>query len=240
MMPSNSGEFAETLKDKIEELPEINRIDLVGAPVREIQVNVDKYKMEAAKVGYSDIEQAIQRENADISGGLLEVGEQKRTLRVNGQFTSALDLNQVIVKNISGAPIYLREIAEIKDTVREKESYARLLGKNVVTLSIIKRTGENLIEASRKINEVVAELKKDEFPKDLNITITGDLSIKAGAAFGELVNSIVIGFILVMLVLMFFMGVTNAFFVALSVPLSMFLAFIFLPSAEVFVGSMLH
>ena len=111
------------------------------------------------------------------------------------------------------------------------------LGKKVVTFSIIKRTGENLIEASKKINEVVAELKKDEFPKDLNITITGDLSIKAGAAFNELVNSIVIGFILVMLVLMFFMGVTNAFFVALSVPLSMFLAFIFLPSAEVFVGS---
>jgi multidrug efflux pump len=231
------GEFAETLKDKIEELPEINRIDLVGAPVREIQVNVDKYKMEVAKVGYSDIEQAIQRENADISGGLLEVGEQKRTLRVNGQFTSAIDLNKVIVKNISGAPIYLREIAEIKDTVREKESYARLFGKKVVTLSIIKRSGENLIEASKKINAVVEDLKKNEFPKDLNITITGDLSIKAGAAFNELVNSIVIGFILVMLVLMFFMGVTNAFFVALSVPLSMFLAFIFLPSAEVFVGS---
>ncbi len=231
------GEFAETLKDKIEELPEINRIDLVGAPVREIQVNVDKYKMEVAKVGFSDIEQAIQRENADISGGLLEVGEQKRTLRVNGQFTSALDLNKVIVKNISGAPIYLREIAEIKDTVREKESYARLFGKKVVTLSIIKRSGENLIEASKKINDVVEGLKKNEFPKDLKITITGDLSIKAGAAFNELVNSIVIGFILVMLVLMFFMGVTNAFFVALSVPLSMFLAFIFLPSAEVFVGS---
>ncbi|MGL6266482.1 MAG: efflux RND transporter permease subunit, partial [Chitinophagaceae bacterium] len=96
---------------------------------------------------------------------------------------------------------------------------------------------ENLIEASKKINDVVEDLKKNEFPKDLNITITGDLSIKAGAAFNELVNSIVIGFILVMLVLMFFMGVTNAFFVALSVPLSMFLAFIFLPSAEVFVGS---
>jgi multidrug efflux pump subunit AcrB len=123
--------------------------------------------MEVAKVGYSDIEQAIQRENADISGGLLEVGEQKRTLRVNGQFKSALDLNQVIVKNISGAPIYLREIAEIKDTVREKESFARLFGKKVVTLSIIKRTGENLIGASKKINEVVDQLKKDEFQKDL-------------------------------------------------------------------------
>lgn len=231
------GDFAEKLKDKLEELPEITRVDVVGAPQREIQINVDKQKMEVAKVGYSDIEQAIQRENADISGGLLEVGNQKRTLRVNGQFKSALDLNRVIVKNITGNVIYLRDIAEIKDTVREKESYARLLGKNVVTLSIIKRTGENLIEASKNINDVVARMKAEEFPKDLNITITGDLSIKAAAAFDELVNSIIIGFILVMLVLMFFMGVTNAFFVALSVPLSMFLAFIFLPSAEFLTGS---
>jgi multidrug efflux pump len=235
--PLKLGNFAETIKDKLEELPEINRVDVVGAPVREIQVNVDKLKMEAAKVGYSDIEQAIQRENADISGGLLEVGDQKRTLRVNGQFKSALDLNQVIVKNITGNVIYLRDIAEIKDTVREKESYARLGGKNVVTLSIIKRTGENLIGASKKIREVVERMKREEFPKDLNIVVTGDLSIKAGAAFDELVNSIVIGFILVLLVLMFFMGVTNAFFVALSVPLSMFLAFIFLPSAEFLTGS---
>lgn len=231
------GDFAETLKDKLEEIPMINRIDLVGSPEREIQVNVDKYKMEVAKISYTDIEQAIQRENADISGGLLEVGEQKRTLRVSGQFKSALDLEQVIVKNINGAPIYLREIATIRDTIREPESFARLGGKNVVTLSIIKRTGENLIEASEKINAVVEELKREQFPKDLNITITGDLSIKAGAAFNELVNSIVIGFILVMIVLMFFMGVTNAFFVALSVPLSMFLAFIFLPSADAFTGA---
>ncbi|MCU0381610.1 MAG: efflux RND transporter permease subunit [Chitinophagaceae bacterium] len=235
--PVKLGDFAETLKDRLEELPMINRIDLVGSPEREIQVNVDKYKMEVAKIGFTDIEQAIQRENADISGGLLEVGEQKRTLRVNGQFKTALDLEQVIVKNINGAPIYLREIAVIRDTIREPESYARLGGKNVVTLSIIKRTGENLIEASEQINAIVRQLKQDQFPKDLDITITGDLSIKAGAAFNELVNSIVIGFILVMIVLMFFMGVTNAFFVALSVPLSMFLAFIFLPSADAFTGS---
>jgi len=231
------GAFAETLKDRIEELTEINRIDLVGAPEREIQVNVDKLKMEAAKVGYSDIEAAIQRENADISGGLLAVGDQKRALRVNGQFRSALELEQVIVKNIYGSAVYLRDIARVVDTVREKESYARLNGKNVVTLNIIKRTGENLIEASQKIRGIVEELRREGFPKDLSVTVTGDQSIKAGAAFTELVNSIVIGFILVLLVLMFFMGVTNAFFVALSVPLSMFLAFIFLPSAEFLTGS---
>jgi len=231
------GDFAEQLKDKIEELSEISRVDLIGAPEREIQINVDRFKMEAAKIGFSDIEQAIQRENLDISGGLLEVGEQKRALRLSGQFNSALDLNNMVVKNIYGAPFYLKDFANIVDTVKEKESYARLNGKNVVTLSIIKRSGENLINASEKINAMVKEIQKDVFPKDLNVNITGDLSIKAAAAFDELVNSIIIGFILVLIILMFFMGVTNSFFVALSVPLSMFLAFIFLPSADFIVGS---
>jgi multidrug efflux pump subunit AcrB len=233
----NLGQFADQLKDRIEELKEISRVDLVGAPEREIQINVDRSKMEVAKVGFSDVEQAIQRENADISGGLLEVGDQKRTLRVNGQFKTALELQNVIVKNVYGSPFYLRDLAYITDTVKEKESFARLDGKNVVTLSIIKRSGENLINASEKINTIVDEMKKDVFPKNLNIKITGDQSIKAGAAFNELVNSIIIGFILVVIILMFFMGITNSFFVALSVPLSMFLAFILLPSADFIVGS---
>lgn len=229
-------EFADRLQDKIEGLSEITRVDVIGAPEREIQINVDNYKMQVAKVTFSDIENAVARENADISGGLLEIGEQKRTLRVKGQFRNAMELNQVIVKNFSGSPIYLRDIATVKDTVKEKESYARMNGKNVVSLSIIKRSGENLIDASAKVREVVEDLKRKEFPKNLEINISGDLSIKANTSFTELVNSIIIGFILVVLVLMFFMGVTNAFFVALSVPLSMFLAFIFLPSAEFIVG----
>lgn len=231
------GEFADQLKDKIEEFTEISRVDLVGAPEREIQINVDRFKMEAAKIGFSDIEQAVQRENLDISGGLLEVGDQKRALRLSGQFNSALDLNNMVVKNIYGAAFYLKDFASIVDTVKEKESYARLNGKNVVTLSIIKRSGENLINASEKINAAVKQMQQDVFPKDLKINITGDLSIKASAAFDELVNSIIIGFILVLIILMFFMGVTNSFFVALSVPLSMFLAFIFLPTADFIVGS---
>jgi multidrug efflux pump len=229
-------EFADRLRDRIEELPQITRVDIIGAPEREIQVNVDNYKMQVAKVTFNDIENAVARENADISGGLLEIGDQKRTLRVRGQFNSASDLNSVIVKNFSGAPIYLRDIAEIRDTVKERESFARMNGKNVVSLSVIKRSGENLIEASRQIQRVVDELRKKEFPQNLEVNISGDLSIKADTSFTELVNSIVIGFILVVLVLMFFMGITNAFFVGLSVPLSMFLAFIFLPSAEFIVG----
>lgn len=231
-------QFAERMQDRFEELKEITRADIVGAPEREIQVNVDPYKMQVAKVSFMDIENAISSENRDISGGQIEVGNMKRTLRVKGQFLSALDMQNIVVKNIEGAPIYLRDIAELRDTVKEKESYARLDGKPVITLNIVKRSGENLIGAADHIKEVVADMReKQEIPPNLRVEFTGDQSITTKTSFNELVNTIIIGFILVLLVLMFFMGVTNAFFVALSVPLSVFVAFLFLPVADFIIGS---
>ncbi len=232
--------YAEKMQDKFEELTEINRADIVGAPVREIQINVDPFKMQAAKLSFNDIGNAINYENRDISGGLVEVGNMKRSIRVKGQFTSALDLQNIIVKNLQGGPIYLRDVAQIIDTVKETESYARLDGKNVVTLNIVKRSGENLIEAATKVNAIVDELQTNgQLPPKgkLNIIITGDQSKKTATSFKDLVNTIIIGFILVLLVLMFFMGVNNAFFVALSVPLSVFVAFLFLPAADYIVGT---
>src|SRR5204863_6988402 len=126
----------------------------------------------------------------------------------------------------------------IKDTIKEKESFARLDGKNVVTLNIVKREGEKLINAADKIKAMVTELQeKEELPKDLNVVITGDQSKLTKTSFTDLVNTIIIGFILVLFILMFFMGVTNAFFVALSVPLSVFVAFMFLPAADAIIGT---
>ena len=232
--------FADKMQDRFEELTEINRADIVGAPEREIQINVDPFKMQAAKISFTDIGNAINYENRDVSGGLIEVGKMKRTIRVKGQFASVFDMQNIVVKNLQGGPIYLRDIAQIIDTVKETESYSRLDGKNVVTLNIVKRSGENLIEAATKIKAIVAEMQDNGQlpPKDkLNIILTGDLSKSTATSFKDLVNTIIIGFILVLLVLMFFMGVTNAFFVALSVPLSVFVAFLFLPLADSIVGT---
>ena len=136
--------MADDMQDKLEELPQITRVDIVGAPEREFQINVDNFKMQASNITFDDIANAVSRENADISGGLLEVGNMKRTLQVKGQFKSVADINQIIVRNTSSQPIYLKDIATIRDTVKETESYARLNGKNVITLNIIKRSGENL------------------------------------------------------------------------------------------------
>ena len=161
----------------------------------------------------------------------------KRNLQLKGQFHTAQDISQIIVRSPDGGrAVYLKDIATIKDTIKDRESYARLAGKNVVTLNIIKRSGENLIETSDTVRGVVAEMKAN-LPQDLNIVVTGDQSTQTRNSFNDLVNSIVIGFLLVLVILMFFMGVVNAFFVALSVPLSMFVAFVFLPAADLVIGT---
>ena len=230
--------YADKIQDRVEELPTVTRAEIVGAPEREIQVNVDPYRMTAAKISFMDIENAIARENMDITGGQVEVGNMKRTLRIKGQFKQAADMQNIVVRSSArGASVYLRDVAQIIDTIKENESYARLNGKNVVTLNIVKRAGENLISTADGVKEVIALLQeKKELPQDLKVVFTGDQSKGTRTSFNELINTIIIGFVLVLLILMFFMGVTNAFFVALSVPLSVFVAFLFLPLADAIVG----
>lgn len=223
-------EYSDDLKDRIESMKEITRVDMVGALEREIQVNVDMYKAQAARVSMRDIENAIGFENLTISSGTVAMDGLRRSVSVKGEFKDVETLRNLVVVSTEGAPIYLKDIAEIKDGFLEQESYARLYGKNVITLNVVKRSGENLIEASDKIKEIVSTMQTDEFPRDLKITITGDQSNQTRVTLHDLINTIIIGFILVTILLMFFMGATNALFVALSVPLSMFVAFLIMPT----------
>ena len=223
-------EYADDLKDKIEGLKEITEVKMVGAPDREIQVNLDMYKMQSMLLTMGDLERAIGSENITISGGQIPMDGTKRTISIKNEFKKVDELGNLIISSQSGARLYLKDFAQIVDTVAETQSYARLGGKNVITLNVIKRAGENLISASDKIKEAIDELKETQFPKNIDIKITADQSDKTKLTLHDLINTIIIGFILVTLILMFFMGVTNALFVALSVPLSMFIAFIFMPT----------
>ncbi|MEW6469194.1 MAG: efflux RND transporter permease subunit [Bacteroidota bacterium] len=222
--------YAEKLKDRIESMKEITRVDMIGALDREIQVNVDMYKAQVAQISLGDIERSIGFENMTISGGTVKMDGMRRTINVKKEFKNITELENLIIKSPHGASIYLKDLAEIKDTFKEQESYARLGGKNVITLSVVKRAGFNLIEASDKIIAIVDEMRAKDFPKDLDIVLTGDQSTQTRITLHDLINTIVIGFILVTIILMFFMGATNAIFVAMSVPLSMFLAFLVMPS----------
>ena len=223
-------EYADDLKDKIEGLKEITEVKMVGAPDREIQVNLDMFKMQAMLLTMGDLERAIGSENVTISGGQIPMDGTKRTISIKNEFKTVDELSNLIISSQSGARLYLKDFAQIVDTVAETQSYARLGGKNVITLNVIKRAGENLISASDKIKDAIDELKESEFPKNIDIKITADQSDKTKLTLHDLINTIIIGFILVTMILMFFMGVTNALFVALSVPLSMFIAFLIMPS----------
>jgi len=188
------------------------------------------YKLEAARMTMDDIARAVGSENVIISGGNLPMNGTKRAIKVDGEFSSVDEIKNLVVNSVPGSPIYLRDVADVVDTAKEKESFARLDGKNVLTLNVIKRAGENLIQTSDNINKIIADMRGTVLPDDLNVKITGDQSNNTRRTLTDLINSIIIGFILVTVVLMFFMGVTNALFVGLSVPLSIFIAFMFMPT----------
>ncbi len=229
-------EYADNLKDDIEAMKEISKVDEIGALTPNIQINVDLNKMTAAQVSYNDIIQAIGSENIISSAGNVVIDGKQRAIDIKEDFKNAAEVSALVIRNPQGKAVYLRDIADIRDGFKDQESYARLKTnndpnfKNVITLNVSKRSGENLIEASDAINKLIVEKQKNIFPKGLNITVTGDQSDKTRSTLNDLINTIVIGFVLVTLILMFFMGSTNAIFVALSVPLSCFIAFLVMPA----------
>lgn len=224
--------YAELAQDKIESLKEITRVDIVGALDREIQIDMDMFKMHAVKATLSDVERAIASENVSIAGGSIDIKGMRRSIRVTGEFTSVEQIKNLTVNASSGAHVKLSEIATVRDAFKEQESYARLDGKNVVTLNVIKKSGQNLLEASDKIKGILKNLQKDKYPEDLKVYVNGDQSKFTRTTLFDLNNTIIIGFILVTIILTFFMGLTNAIFVGFSVPLSMALVYIVLPGID--------
>lgn len=224
--------YAEDLQDRIEGLKEITRVDIVGALDREIQINIDMYKAQAANITMGDIENAVKYENMTINGGNVTIDDMQRSISVSGEFDNIQQIENLVINSMTGASVFLKDIAEVRDGFAEQASYGRLDNKNVITLNVIKRGGENLIEASDKIYDIIEEMEETEFPENLTIKVTGDQSDGTRVTLHDLINTIIIGFILVTIILMFFMGVTNAIFVGLSVPLSMFIAFMILPGID--------
>ena len=231
-------EYGEYLEERIEALPEISKVDIRGVDDKEVRVSLDVLKMESLNMSYGDVAQAIQGENVSISGGDLLVDRYRRNVRVVGEFDDPKDLGDVIVKAENGLVVYLRDIATIEFAEKEKESYAREFTRPVVMLDVTKRAGENLIVASEKIDQILAEAKEGYFPENLEISKTNDQSDQTRNQLSELENSIIFGVLLVVLVLMFFLGLRNALFVGIAIPLSMLLSFLILSSLGITLNTM--
>ncbi|MFD0862988.1 efflux RND transporter permease subunit [Sungkyunkwania multivorans] len=220
-------EFGEYLEDKIEDLPEIKQVDIRGAQEKEVEVAVDVYKMMAAKVNFDDILNAIRNGNTTMSAGNLITSGQRRTIRILGEVEDPQELDNFVVKSQDGA-VYLRDIAKVSFKEKEKTTFAREFGNNVVMLDVKKRSGKNMVEAAEQINKIVDDATANYYPQDLEITIANDQSAKTINQVDDLVNNIIFGIALVVGVLMFFLGFRNALFVGFAIPMSMFMSFMIL------------
>ncbi|MDG1227841.1 MAG: efflux RND transporter permease subunit [Polaribacter sp.] len=221
-------EFGEYLQDEIEDLTEIKKVDIRGAQDKEVEVAVDIYKMMAAQVSFNDIAGAIQNGNMTMSAGNLITSGQRRTIRILGEINTPLELGDFVVKSEKGNSIYLKDIAKISFKDKDKTTYAREFGEEVVMLDVKKRVGKNMVAAATQIYEIVEKAKTTVFPTNLKVTVTNDQSTKTIGQVDDLVNNIIFGVILVVVVLMFFLGFKNAVFVGFAIPMSMFMSLMIL------------
>jgi multidrug efflux pump len=218
-------DVAERLQDRLEQIPGILDVHLSGGLEREVRVDVDLAHLQFYGIAFGEVISAIRSENVTIPGGSIDVGSQAFMVRVAGEFTDTDVIRDIVVKLKDGRPVYVRDVATVDFGFKDRTSFARLDGNPVVTVDVVKRSGENIIAVADAVKAAI-EAERPAFPPTTSVIVTSDQSEDIRDMVMSLENNIISGLILVVIVLLFFLGVRNSGFVALSIPLSMLLSFI--------------
>jgi multidrug efflux pump subunit AcrB len=218
---------AERLEEKIEQIDGVLGVDLTGGLDREIQIYLDPGRLEHYALGVGQVISRIQDEHVTTPAGNLELGQSKYAVRIPGEYRDVKLMERIVVKSPEGKPIRLGDIGRVVDGFKDRETISRINGDPCITLRVKKRAGENIV---RIADEVRALLDREQplLPAGTTTTVRQDNSEHVRETVGDLENSIISGLILVLGVLLFAMGVRNAFFVAIAIPLSMLISFIVL------------
>jgi len=218
--------YAEDLKDEFEAIYEVSKVNITGVTEREVKINLDPFKMSALQVSFGDVENAVMAENVSMSGGDIILGKIKRSIRLIGEFADPKEIESIIVKSEKGNIVYLRDIGSVEYGFAERDSYARLSKLPVVSLQVVKKSGENLLSTIEQVTTILDEAKKSNvIPNNLVVTVTQDQSEMVKMQLSNLENSIILGMILVIIVLFLFLGTRNSLFVGIAIPMSMFMSF---------------
>jgi len=220
-------DIADDMKDDIENIDGVLEVKISGGLEREIKVNVDINRLIYYNIRFDDVIAAIRDENKTIPGGSIDLGNSSFLIRVPGEFEKPYIIQDLIVKMKDGNPIYVKDVAEVDYSFADRKTYARLNQMDCVTLNISKRIGSNIIDIADRIKTIISEYH-NKLPDEVLFSITVDKSNDIKRSVKNLENNIFTGLVLVLIVLFTLLGLRNAVFVALAIPLSMLISFIIL------------
>ncbi len=217
--------IADQLEDDIEAIPGVMEVTVTGGLEREIRVEVFPEKLAHYGLTFTNLQDVVAQENKNSSGGAIRLGEGRYQLRIPGEFSTPEEIyNLVVDTSPQGEPIYLKDVARVVDGYKEETSRSRLDGQPAVSISVKKRSGENIIAISAQIDALLAS-SQPNWPADTEITKIMDSSTEIKQMVADLENNILTGLVLVLVVIFFAMGLRNAILVSLSIPFSMLLSF---------------
>lgn len=212
----------------------LNRIDgvgsvaLTGVPGRKIYIDVDPRKMEAYNLTVEQLGNVIRAENMNLPAGYIEMGETDYPLRVQGEFPESDIMKDLVVTSYNGASIYLKDIAEVRDTIRESKLYTKINQAMGMAMFVQKQSGGNTVKVTREIEKSLSLLQKD-LPSDVKIEKLFDSATFIRDSISNLSETLMYAAIFVILVVLFFLGRWRAtFIIILTIPISLIVAFIYL------------
>ena len=220
-------ELADEVKEEIEGIPGILEVRRAGGLEKEIRVYVNPDKMNYYKLALNQVSSAISNENTNLPGGTITMGPTKYMIRVPGEFISPEGINEALISAPNQVPVRVRDIAKVVFSYKEVTSKSRLDGLESVSLSIVKRSGENLLAIRDEVKSIIKRLEKD-YKEDVKFSILSDQGERVQQIVKDLENNIITGFVLVFLVLLLVMGISNALLVAIAIPLSFLVSMIIL------------
>jgi hydrophobe/amphiphile efflux-1 (HAE1) family protein len=222
----------ELLEDKIAN--PLNRIDGIGAisvaggPTREIQVNVDPKRLEAFNLSVEQIGAIIAQENINMPAGSMDIGSSTLALRMQGEFISSDQLRDIVVANFQGRPVFLRDIATVRDTTRDLSQIVTSFGNPAAQLIITKQSGANTVGINRQIRDMLPELMKT-LPSDVDLLIRFDTSEFIENSVNSLTQTIFFTLLAVAITILLFLGKwRSTLIIVIVIPVSLVTAFIYL------------
>lgn len=216
--------IADDLEDDIEAIAGVLEVDVTGGLEREIRVEVFPEKLAYYGLTINTFQQVVQSENTNTSGGAIRLGSGRFLLRVPGEFTSPDEIYGLVMGVHNGEPVYLKDVARVVDSFKEETSRARLDGREAVNIAVKKRSGENILAITKKVDRLI-EKRRVSWPSGTEITKVMDKGKDTELNVADLENNILSGLVLVVLVIFFAMGIRNAILVSLAIPFSMLLSF---------------